>query len=171
MKMKRIVWFLLTAILVVDFAGCSATTLQKKFTRKKKQPKHTAAVMFTEGEYQKKYSNEYYYKTHFTFWKSWQDDWINQLGGNGKKVERCAQETMNHLIEIHRYLIPEKQAELEPEFEAVKKVAAKLSGSYSESDLGPIRVELERTRRVISNNFYYDKVKDQILPDTVDLGS
>ncbi len=170
--MRKFLSVWLALVLAVSVAGCSATTLQKKFTRKKKQPKHTPAVIFTEGEYQKKFSNEYYYKTHYTFWKSWTDDWLDQLGGNEKKVRRCAQETVNHLTEIHRYLTPETQARLTPELEATKKVADKINrGVYSKSDIGPIRVELERIKRVVQNNFYFEKVKEKIVPDTVDLGA
>ena len=60
---KKTILFLLLMALMINLAGCAS--VQKKFTRKKKEPKHVpAAVYFEEGPYQKKYSSSYYYKTH-----------------------------------------------------------------------------------------------------------
>ena len=106
MKKKMIGLVLILAM--VGGSGCAS--VQKKFTRKKVEPTHVAAVMtFEEGAYQKKFSNDYYYKTHFTMWQSWHEELLNQLGGNSKKVARCAQEAAGHLTEMRRYLTPEKQ--------------------------------------------------------------
>ena len=74
--------------LAAAFAGCA--TMQKKFTPKKKVQAQHSVVYLEEGPYQKKYSNEYYYKTHYTLWKSWHSELLDNLGGNHKKVERDA---------------------------------------------------------------------------------
>ena len=168
--MRKWVGVFLAFILMMNAAGCAS--VQKKFTRKKKVPSHTPAVVYLqEGPYQKKYSNDYYYKTHFTFWKSWQDELINQLGGNNKKVSRAAQEALSNLQEMNQYLNPAKQEELKPQLDALAKITQRIeSGGYSDSELGGIRVELEKIRRIVSNNFYYDKIKDDLLSDTIDLG-
>lgn len=169
--MKRRLSILLALILLMNLAGCAS--LPKKFIRKKKQPKHVASAIYLQsGPYQKKYSNEYYYKTHYTFWQSWHSEWMDQLGGNTKKVRRCAQETVNNLVEMNRYLKPEKQAELEPVLEDLKKLQTRIeSGAYSDSDEGPTRVELERLKRAVGNQFYFNKVKDDLLPEEVDLSA
>lgn len=168
--MKKWIAGLMVAVCLSSAAGCAS--VQKKFTRKKKEPKHVAAsVYFDEGPYQKKYSNDYYYKTHFTLWKTWHGELLTQFGGNNKKVTRCAQETLNHLTEIHKYLIPEKQAELEPQLNEMKKIVQRFEGTgYASSEEPGVRTELEKIRRIVANNFYYDKVKAQVLPDTVNLG-
>ncbi len=169
--MKQFLTTLLILMLAAELAGCA--TVQRKFTRKKKEPKHVAAAVYLEeAPVQKKYSNEYYYKTHFTLWKSWHGELLDQLGGNSKKVARCAQETYGHLTELYRYLMPEKQAELKPTLDSLTKLCRRLEGgTLSQSEEGGARVELEKLKRIVSNNFYYDKVKDELLPETVDLGT
>ena len=169
--MKKILYFFIALILAADLAGCSSHTLQKKFTRKKKQPGRIAPVIYTqEGAYQKKYSNEYYYKTHFTMWKTWHGELINQLGGNHKKMTRCAQEAVSHLSEMQHYLAPEEQETLGEELGALKKISKKIEDSvFSDSEIGPTRVELERIRRVVSNGYTFDRVKHAILSDEIDL--
>ena len=169
--MRKWVGVFLAFILMMNAAGCAS--VQKKFTRKKKVPSHTPAVVYLqEGPYQKKYSNDYYYKTHFTFWKSWQDELINQLGGNHKKVSRAAEEALGHLQELNHYLTPAKQEELKSQVESLAKITQRFKSSgYSDSEQGGIRVELEKIHRIVSNQFYYDKVKNDLLPDTIGLGA
>lgn len=167
---KNIVWVLMLVVLF-QLAGCA--TVQKKFTRKKKEPAHKPAVIYTEeGPYQKKYSNDFYYKTHYTMWTTWHDEVLNQLGGNGKRLARAAEETMSHLNEMSHYLDPTRQAQLKPYQDSLNQICQKLSSrSHSKSDEPGIRTEMERLRRVISSNFYYDKIKDSMVTDKVDLGT
>jgi hypothetical protein len=154
---------------VVLVSGCAS--VQKKFTRKKKEKRTPNAIFIDEGPYQKQFSNEYYYKNHYTMWKSWHDELLGQLGGNRKKVERCAQEAYNHLSDMANYLQPEKRAELKPLVEDLSRLVTKIeSGSYSDSDEGGMRSELEKIKRLVANDFYYNKVKDSLLADEIDLG-
>ena len=154
---------------LIGLTGCA--TVQKKFVRKKNEPAHIPSVIyFQEGPYQKKYSNAYYYKTHFTMWKSWQGELLLQWGGNNRKVARCAQEAYSHLTEMSRYLVPEKQTELQPELDSMSRIMKRIdSGSYAESEKGGLRTELEKIKRLVANNFYYDKVKDSVLADEAGL--
>lgn len=162
-------------VLAAGLAGCATlpTTIQKKFTRKPKEVSHKPVAVYTqEGAYQKQYSNDYYYKTHYTMWKSWMSELINQLGGNSKKLSRCGQESLSHLTEMNRYLVPDKQAELKPMLDSLTELVAKLDDrGFSDSELGGVRTELEKIMRIVGNNFYYDKIKASLIPDTVDLGA
>ncbi len=168
--MKKGVVAVLILSLVFSLAGCAS--VQKKFTRKKKEKYQPSVIFLEETTYQKKYSNDYYYKTHFTMWRTWHDELIQQLGGNSKKLRRCAQETYNHLTEMNRYLTPEKQGELQPILNTVAQITKRIdNGTVSSSEIGTVRVELEKMRRLVTNDFYYDKVKDFLMPDVVDLGS
>ncbi len=162
---------LVWALLVANLAGCA--TMQRKFTRKPKEPKHTASVIPTEqGPYQKKFSNEFYYKSHFTLWKTWQSELIDSLGENRKKVARAGQEALGHLNDMRQYLLPEKQSELDAQIRELEKIVKRTdAGLSSASEIGPLRSDLERIRRVVAANFYYNRVKDQMTPETVDLGS
>jgi uncharacterized protein YceK len=168
--MKKSVWAVLFVFLILNLAGCA--TVQKKFTRKKKEKYQPAVIYLEETTYQKKFSNDYYYKTHYTMWRTWHDELIKQLGGNSKKLSRCAQETYNHLVEMNRYLNPDKQAQLKPILDSVSQITRKIdAGNVSSAEIGTVRAELEKERRLIANDFYYDKVKDALVPDVVDLGA
>lgn len=167
---KKAISFLLMAAFILPMAGCAS--VQKKFTRKKKEPKHIAATLyFEEGPYQKKYSNVYYYKTHYTMWKTWHEDLIKGIGGNRKKTERNAEEALSHLTQMKNSLVLEKQKELDPWVKEMSRYAAKFAvGAYSRSEEPGIRTELQKIKRMVDSDFYYDKVANQILPDTVNLG-
>ena len=169
--MRKNAVFVLALVVAVSSAGCE--TLPKKFIRKKKQPAHTAAVVpLDESAYEKKFSNEYYYKTHYTFWKTWHDDMIDDLAGNSKRLRRAAQEAYSHLEQMGRYLKPEKKAELEPLLKELDGYRKKFEeGAYSPQSLVAMRTDLERLRRLVANDFYYDKVKADLEPDVVDLGT
>ncbi len=150
-------------------SGCA--TVQKKFTRKKPEKRKAAAVFLQEGDYQKQYTNDYYYKTHYTQWGTWTDELLLQFGGNRKKMRRCAEESLGHLTEMNRYLQEPKQKELEPFLVDLKRIEKKIDdNTYSESDESMMKADLEKIKRMVASNFYYDKVKDSVLPDRVDLG-
>lgn len=168
--MRRKLAMGLVFLMALGLAGCE--TLPKKFVRKKKEPAHRpAAVYLDEGPYQKQFSNEYYYKTHFTFWRTWHDDLLDNLTGNSKKLQRTSEEAYSHLEQMSRYLMPEARAKLMPLVEELDRYRKKFQqGAYSRSEAAGMRTDLEKLRRLVSNDFYYDKVKDQVLVDTVDLG-
>ena len=169
MDNKKSLTALVALTIAFNAAGCA--TVQKKFTRKKKEPAHRpTAIFLQEGPYQKKYSNDYYYKTHYTFWKSWHDELLDQMDGNRKKMTRCAQESVNHLEEMTKYLQPAKREELEVQLKELRRISDRIqSGNVSSSELPTMRSDLEKVQRAVNNDFYYNKVKDQLLPDTVDL--
>ena len=166
--MRKIFAVFLLMTVLLGCVGCAS--LQKKFTRKKPEKRVPAAIFIQEGPYQKKYSNEYYYKTHYTFWTTWHDEVIGQLGGNQKRLARAAQETLNHLSQMKGCLTPAKQDELKPELDELANIAKKIESGYvSKVDESSLRSDLEKIKRIVSSNFYYDKVKDSLLPDAVAL--
>ncbi len=165
---KKTVYFL-SIIALLQFTGCE--TLQRKFTPKKKEVKHVArSIYFEEGAYQKKFSNDYYYKTHFTLWRTWHDELLNNLGGNEKKTTRAAQDSLSNLQEMQQYLKPNKHAELQVIINDLDNVIKRMDQASRSTQVGSLRTELERIRRAVGNDFYYDKVKDSLLADKVDLG-
>ena len=168
--MRKIISHVLIVIFLTGLAGCAS--VQKKFTRKKKEPARTASVLyFEEGPYQKKYSNEHYYKTHFTLWKSWQDDSISELNGNQKRLTRNIQEAYSHLSQMANYLVPEKRQELQPWVDSLGKIMRDFErGIVSESQKSMVRSEFERMRRIVDREFSYSKVKELIVAESVDLG-
>ena len=167
--MRRFFSVFLIGIFLAGIVGCAS--LPKKFIRKKKEPKHVpTAIYLEEGDTQKKYSNEYYYKTHFAYWQTWHSEFIGQLGGNASKVSRCAQESLSNLVEMKRYRKPEKQAALDEQIRVLSDITRKVeSGYYTKSSQSALRSDLERIQRAVNNNFYFNKVKDDLIGETVDL--
>ncbi len=168
---KQFIGFMIM-IFTMQLVGCAS--VQRKFIRKKKEPQHVhAAIYYEPVGYQKKFSNAYYYKTHFMFWRSWQADLIEDLkSGNQKRMNRSAQESFSHLTQMNQYLKPEKQTELKPMIDSLADAKQKIEGGrVSSSSESILRGDLEKIRRVVSNDFYYDKVKEDVLPDNVDLGN
>ena len=169
--MRRKMVVIMALVMLVSSAGCS--TLPKKFIRKKKEPAHKPATVFLQqegGAYQKQFSNAYYYKTHYTLWRSWHDDIIGNLNGNSKKLSRAAEEAYSHLDQMAKYLKPEKEALLSAHVNELNGYRKTFSdGHYTKSDAGPIRTQLERIKRQVQSDFYFDKVEADLLPDQVDL--
>lgn len=160
----------ITAAVLIAAALSGCASMQRKFTRKKKEEPKRSVVYIDEGQYKKKFSNDYYYKSHYTLWKSWQSDWMDLLGGNNKKLERAAQETVGHLESLHGYLKDEKAAELAPMLEELKKMRVQVeSGHPSRSEQPAMRGDLERLKRLVANDFYYDRIKDDLKSDELDL--
>jgi hypothetical protein len=167
----RKAWILgLAAVMLFDVTGCA--TVQKKFTRKKKEPERIPQVIYIEqGQYQKKFSNDYYYKSHYSMWQTWIDELLMQLGGNNKKAERCAVEAYGHLEQMSNYLDEEKKAQLKPVLDDMRRIKDRFAGSgYSSGEEGNLRVELEKIKRLVANDFYYNKVKDSLPQEKVNLG-
>ena len=168
--MRRKTALVLLVFFAMGLSGCE--TLPKKFIRKKKEPAYKpSAVYLDEGRYEKQFSNEYYYKTHFTFWRTWHDDMLDNLTGNAKKLQRTAQEAYSHLEQMRNYLKPAKQAQLTPLVDEMAGYRKKIEQSaFSRSEATSMRTDLQRLGRLVSNDFYYDKVKSDVLADIVDLG-
>src|SRR3989338_6439041 len=136
--MKKIMRIIALFVIAAELAGCGSmpTKLERKFTRKKKEPVHRpAAIYIEEGAYQKKFSNDYYYKTHYTMWRSWHSELVDQFGDNHKKTERCAQEAYSHLRQMGQYLNEAKREELEPLIESLSGIVRRIEGGrYSQSE-------------------------------------
>jgi C-terminal processing protease CtpA/Prc len=164
---RLLVFFLLTVFFITSM-GC--TTLQKKFTRNKKRPPIKPQV-FTQKDYKRAYSNKYYYTSHFVYWSSWHDELMTYLGNekNRKRQKRAFDEILGHLDEMRRYLKEEKAAELQTSIDDIKLAQERYASSTNPKADTAIRLGLERAGRRIAGRFPYDKIKDHILPDEIDL--
>ena len=170
-KFVKSVGYIAVITLALQLIGCAS--LQKKFTRKPKEPLHRPVVIaLDQGAYQKPYSNDYYYKTHYTFWHTWHDELLNELGGNSKRVEHAAEEAFSNLQSMNNYLTGDKKTQLALVIDSYSAALRKIdNGRIVSGEEGSVKSELERISRTVASNFYYDKVKDSLLPDTVDLGN
>ena len=117
------------------------------------------------------FSNDYYYTTHYTLWRTWHDELLENLGGNDKKTGRAGDESIGNLKQMQQYLKPDKSAELQIIINDLESVIGRMDRTSRSSQVGPFRTELARIRRVVGNDFYYNKIKDSLLADKVDLGN
>ena len=118
----------------------------------------------------KQYTNKYYYTSHFSYWKTWQDELLGALGQNAKKERRAMDDALSHLEGMQKYLIAPKNTELGVQIAEVREASRLMDSGGGGTSNASIRLKLERTRRIINSGFYYDKVKDFIAPDANDLG-
>jgi len=168
MKIKWLV-FLMLGVLLMDIVGCA--TITKKFKRKSKR-KPIQPVVFTERSFVPEYSNKYYYKTHYTHWKTWHNEWIAYLSRNAKRERRAAGEVLGHLDSMQKLLDETKAQELQGHIDAIQKISKRIRTTSREEQVGTeTRLTLNRTKRQISSNFYYEKVKEHLLPDDIDLSA
>ncbi len=164
---KAITLILIAAAGTGGLAGCAS--MKQKFIRKPKE-RVVQPVVYTQDKYVKQYSHKYYYTTHFSNWRTWQDELLNSMGTNAKRQERAIQEVLQNLVAMQKYLNDPKKSELGVQIAEVQEAEAAMESGKNASDAS-VRLQLERTRRIINSGFYFDKVKDSIVPDEVDLGT
>ena len=156
--MKRLLYILLTAMLISGLTGCDA--VQRKFTRKKTVVK--MPHFYQVKKYIKKPSPELY-KKHYAYWASWQEDMIQFVGQNHKKDERSIEEAIGHLKDMQNILIPSKAEELQPHIERMEGVRQIIfRGELSFANKDYVRSIIEREDRAIKRDFCYNKVKDSL---------
>lgn len=157
--MKRAVVFLLIYFLIVSLTGCDS--LQRKFTRKKKEPVK-APRFYQLKKYEKKPTPELY-KKHYAYWVSWQSELIEVAGENSKKDKRCIEEIIGNLYDMQNILVKEKGDELTPHIERLLRVKDIIfRGDLNRANRDYVISTLQHEDRVIKSNFNYSKVKDYL---------
>ena len=65
----------------------------------------------------------------------------------------------------------EKKAELKPMLDDMKRIMNRFSTTgYGDSERAGLRAELEKIKRLIANDFYYNKIKESVPQEQVNLG-
>ncbi len=149
--------------LTLGAGGCAAA--KKKFTRKK-GPTDVRPVVYTEKEYVKPYTNEYYYTNNYNMWKVWHEELVKTSNVNAKHLSRSASEAISRLKEMQNYLEEPKKAELG---EQIRQLEGTLVDIERGADVrtGQTRFVLDKTLRVIKSGFYTDDVKPWIKKDDI----
>ncbi len=166
MILRCLAAFTLLVFILLPLTGCQ--TLKKKFVRRKPAQVIRPVVFHGEAD-MRQYSNKYYYQLHFTQWRSWHQEILNNLGGNAKMVERAFDEAVGHLGEMTHYLEEPKRADLQERIDELNKIHATVEARGMKPAGTNIRVALEKSLRLITAGFYYDKVAEHVTPDVVDL--
>ena len=157
--MKRWIFFIAVICVAASLVGCDS--VQRKFTRKKKDVKKVPMVVQAK-KYEKKPSPELYSK-HFSYWQSWQSELIQRLGDNHKKDSRCIEEILSQLNDMRNLLVQEKADELGKhikELEEVRDVI--LREQLSQFNMSHNMMVLEREDRLIEKDFCVSKIRSFI---------
>ena len=163
--MKKWAIIMTVFCLTVSLTGCDA--VQRKFTRKKK----TAVKMprfYQVKKYPKKPAPELY-KKHYSYWRTWQGELIDNIGQNNKKARRCAEEAVGQLRDLQGLLIPSKAEEMERHIvsmEGVRDIIARGDITFATKD--SVRQTAEREDRIIGKDFCFAKVKNYLIKVTND---
>lgn len=164
--MSRTVSKIMIVALALALGAGGCATVKKKFTRKK-EVVDVRPVVYTEKDYVKPYTSEYYYTNNFNMWKVWHEELIRSMGANSKQVRRAADETVARLKEMQNYLEEPKRTELGAQIQQVERAVQSIDSGAGTSQGGQAKFILDRTLRVIKANFYADDVKAWIKKDEI----
>lgn len=154
----------LAATLVLGGAGCA--TVKKKFTRKK-NVQEVRPVVYTEKEFTKPYTNDYYYTNNFNMWKVWHEELLKTIGGNAKSSRRAGEEAVARLKEMQTYLEEPKFTDLGVLISQVERAVTDIQNGVSDASGGQAKFTLEKTLRLIKSGYYTDDVKAWIKKDEI----
>ena len=147
-------------VLCVSIVGCAG--VQRKFARKKKEEEKQLPIVATY-DYSKELRVDELYKKRFLFWKSWQGELIDRMGGTYKKRTECYNELMQNLLEMQKYLNDEKYKELEDFITEIKSVGPDVTKiNLTNSEKYRITQVLEKTKRLIDKRFSYSHAKGSL---------
>ena len=157
--MKNFVRVSLALFIILNIAGC--TTLQKKFTRKKKASVKMPHI-YVVKKYEKMPTPELYQK-HYSYWMTWQSELIKVLGENNKKDKRCIEEIITNLKDMQNILVKEKGDELTSHIDKLTRVKSTIfNEELTQANRDPVLMVLEREDRVIKREFVLKKVRDYL---------
>lgn len=154
--MKRSIIFLIAVSLIINITGCSS--IQKKFTRKKKSVKKAPRI-YQLKKYENKPTPELY-KKHYSYWVTWSSEILQTLGKNHKRDIRCIEEIVSNLTDMREMLVDDKAAKLQAHIDKYNKVRDTiLQGNLSQFNKTYAMSTLEREDRAIKREFTYKHIE------------
>lgn len=159
--MKKFIAAALVASTAFAFTGCA--TAKKKFVRKQKE-QIIRPVVYTEETTVREYTNKYYYQQHFTYWKTWHEELLNYLGRNSKRESRSISEMLSNLVDMRDLLNDPERSALDVHIQEIEKISQSLEDGVRGVTL---RSRIEKLKSMIASDFYYEKVKNSVIPDDI----
>lgn len=160
--MKNLKKILAIFIIASLLTGCAQ--LKEKFTKKKKPEKVTPVIEVKD--YSKELKVDKLYDKHFTFWKYWHDELINNLGGNIKKQKRCYNESLVELKAMASYLQQQKQKKLRSYIDKFKKLESKIKDPVlTQNEEHNLKRHLKKYKRVVDRKFSLSKVESWLVKE------
>ncbi len=105
-------------------------------------------------------SADWWYKNHYLWWRAWEDEAIAYLGVNELRVKESLRRALENLQKMKAALCPEKQEEVTPGIEELKKLLTRVeSENLSPVQRNRLGTELRNHRGMVERNFSYEKVE------------
>jgi hypothetical protein len=147
---------------------CACEGFARKFVRKPKpQDKKEEEIVLVPQEYKaEELNNEELYRQYFLYWKSWQDELIDNLserGLNHKKQIDCLKEALGNLMKLRDLLEAEKQKLLDNYINEMNNLRADISKDLYENFIVNNLMRARQLKRNIQRDFSFSKIKAHIL--------
>ncbi|MCX5678478.1 MAG: hypothetical protein NTY76_05150 [Candidatus Omnitrophica bacterium] len=157
--MRKMCALAMVFFIALTLTGCDS--LQRKFTRKKKETKPIPRL-YQLKKYDIKPSAALYSK-HYAYWQSWMSELIQDLGGNRKKDIRCVEEALNQLHDMRNILVQEKADALTKHMHRLEGVRDTIvNEELSQYNRSQVLMTLEREDRTIKREFDVASIKKYI---------
>jgi hypothetical protein len=158
--LRKYILIVILLFLISDSCGCAGSRIQWK--RKKKVDVKKPPVVLVPAE-EEIASPDVSYKTHFLYWRSWQDELISVLGGNYKRQMQAAEAALSNLRKLGELLVEDKSPLLETYVTQLSNLVEIIRmGDMSVSQLSRVRNDLSRHKRDVERDFTYSHAKDWI---------
>lgn len=158
--MKNNFKILIIIFVCISISGCAA--LKEKFTRKKPPQKITPIIEIKD--YSMSIKVDKLYKKHFVFWKSWEEELIQNLDKNIKKRRLSYRESLMELKTLSSFLKQQKQEELKPYIKELEKMGHQIEKHYlSKVEKHRLRIKLKKHKRIVDREFPLSKVKPWLV--------
>ena len=153
-------------LLMSSLTGCES--LQKKLTRKPKQPQARPNPIIQFQDYSRAMTPLDRYRKHYMIFDYWNSDLLESLQRrpiNPKRYRLASEESLGELQALHGLLTEELAGRLAPLIEERTELNSRLErGGVSDSQVPFLERDLEDQTRRFQREFFWRKVEDHLKP-------
>ncbi len=152
-----------SAVLIVGVSGCES--LQRKLTRRSKQPKPPPTPIVNFQDYSQATTPVDRYRKHYLIFDYWNEDLLQALDRqpvNPKRVQRASSESLVELDAMKSLMNDDAVQRMAPLVEARAALNQRLQGSLNEAQASSLRRSVEQQGRQIHREFFWRDVQDQL---------
>ena len=153
-------------LLMSGLTGCES--LQKKLTRKPKQPKAAPTPVIQFQDYSRAMTPLDRYRKHYLIFDYWNGELFDALQSrplNPKRYRRASSDALGELQALQGLLTEELAERLAPLIEDRTTLDTRLrQGGISDSQVPIIQRDLEAQTRRFQREFFWRKVQDHLQP-------
>ena len=166
MRRLRFVLLLPTAycLLLPVVTGCES--LQRKFTRKSRQPVARPNPIIQFEDYTRTMTPLDRYRKHYLMFDYWNDELLQALQSNSpnpKRFKRASSESLSELKTMQQLVTDDVAARFDPVIEARTKIDRELqSASFSNAQTSSIGHVLEAQTRQVHRELFWRDVEDKL---------